>query len=215
VLQVKLLKDFEVKVRVPTVIINGTTRWVDLNILSNLILSNGVQCRFDFEFAVCKRNSSKCIYKSKILEGVDLDLKSYCLLTAASPLTWNVDELPLTDISFQLKALGLYPLTTTLQRVKATLRDVLLENFRGMLMGVNLAGSEFAEPFDICLDGSFPAIEKRVTFFVCVFFCTLWGLSDTAILNCLCLQEIRIPIPLGPCTSCPSQSTACTSGTLT
>jgi len=122
--------------------------------------------RFDFEFSVCKRGSEKCIYKSKILQGMDLDLQSYCLLSASSPLTWNVDELPLTDINFQLKALGLYSLTTTLQRVKAVLRDVLLENFRGMLMGVNLAGSEFVEPFDICLDGSFPAIEKRVTFFV-------------------------------------------------
>jgi hypothetical protein len=156
--------------------------------------------RADFELSVCEKASTECIYQSNVLEGVDLDLKSYCLLTAASPMSWNIDELPLTDVAFQLKALNLFSLTTTMQSIKATLRDVLLDNAHGSLNGVDVSGKQFLENFDICLDGTFPAIEKRATFYVRAHLKT----RRPAYTHLLCfrLQEVRKPIQLGPCKNC-------------
>lgn len=128
------------------------------------VLENG-HPRVQVEILVCYLNEpDKCIIHEVILKNIELDLRGQCLLSASSPVSHDLDNLPIADVMFSLKALGMYAYTTDLQKIKATLRDVLLENFYAMLTGTNLAGTEFPEPFDICFSGTFPAIEKRMTF---------------------------------------------------
>lgn len=124
---------------------------------------------------MCYRNSSKCIVQQRVLSNLELDLRKHCLKSSISPLSMDLDQLPLSDVDYSLKALGMYSYTTDLQEIKAKLRDVLLENFHAMLAGANLAGTEFPEPFDVCMAGTWPGVEYRKTFL-----------------------DVSIPIPLGP-----------------
>jgi hypothetical protein len=98
----------------------------------------------------------------------------------------SFDQLPLSDVATQLKALSLHPHAVTLQRIKASARAVLLATSRTSHGGeAYLAGTEFHPPDDICLGGEIPGYEKRVTFFVSACLCC----SHSRQAHCSCCEE--------------------------
>ena len=86
----------------------------------------------------------------------------------------DVEDLTLSMVDAQLIAHGLFKLTTNLAHVRARVRDVILENFRGMLMGANVAGTEFEEPFDLCLPGRFALPTKRYVYVAACVCAQMW-----------------------------------------
>ena len=99
-----------------------------------------------------------------IYDKIPLDFIALCT-EGRTRMPSDVEDLTLGMVDTQLIAHGLFKLTTHLAHIRARVRDVLLQNFRGMLQGANTAGTEFQEPFDLCLPGQFALPTKRETFF--------------------------------------------------
>ena len=106
----------------------------------------------------------KVVYTYSVFKHLPINFDAQCDADQLE-LPTVIDDMTLGQIDSQLIAHGLYSKTTDLAIIRARLRDVYLANFRGMLRGANVAGTEFPEPFDVCLPGSFALNTTRITFF--------------------------------------------------
>ena len=111
-----------------------------------------------------ERATGKVTADVTVYDKIPMNVLAFCDAGRTRAPT-DVEGLTLGMVDTQLIAHGLFKLTTNLAHVRARVRDVLLANFRGMLQGANVAGTEFSEPFDLCLPGRFALPTKRETFF--------------------------------------------------
>ena len=116
----------------------------------------------DVRVTLSDKTSGKIVHDQVIYKGLPFDFKAMCD-GSRTKVPSDIEAMTLSMVDTQLIAHGLYPYTTDLAQIRATVRDVILANFKGMIHGANIAGTEFTEPFDLCLPGRFqlPAIREE------------------------------------------------------
>ena len=97
--------------------------------------------------------STKCMFAFDVFKDLTLDMTAACQRRDEKPWFDGTNQILIGDLDMYLEAFDHFKLTTDVQRIKSKARDIILANFRAMLKGANEAGTEFPEPFDLCLTG--------------------------------------------------------------